>query len=237
MSATGQNGMPDEQRDIQLEKSWRDQLADQFALDYMQSLRQFLVAEKQQGKQVYPAGTDIFNALNSTPFEQVKVVILGQDPYHGPGQAHGLCFSVRPGVALPPSLKNIYKEIHADLGLPISHSGCLDAWAQQGVLLLNSVLTVAAGQAASHQGKGWEVFTDKVISVLNERGKNLVFLLWGSYAQRKGAMIDRDRHLVLQSPHPSPLSAHRGFFGNQHFSRANAWLREHNKTPIDWRVE
>jgi len=224
-------------RDIQLEPSWNALLADQFDLDYMQALRQFLQAEKQQGKQIYPAGADIFNALNSTPFDQVKVVILGQDPYHGPGQAHGLCFSVRPGVALPPSLQNIYKEIHADLGLPMSRSGCLDAWARQGVLLLNSVLTVAAGQAASHQGKGWEVFTDRVISLLNERGNDLVFLLWGSYAQRKGAMIDRNRHLVLQSPHPSPLSAHRGFFGNQHFSRTNAWLQQHNKTPIDWRVE
>lgn len=224
-------------RDIQLEPSWKALLADQFELDYMQALRRFLQTEKEQGKQIYPAGADIFKALDCTPFEQVKVVILGQDPYHGPGQAHGLCFSVRPGVALPPSLQNIYKEIHADLGLPVARSGCLDAWAQQGVLLLNSVLTVAAGQAASHQGKGWEVFTDRVISVLNERGQNLVFLLWGSYAQRKGAMIDRDRHLVLQSPHPSPLSAHRGFFGNQHFSRTNAWLREHNKTPIDWRVE
>jgi uracil-DNA glycosylase len=224
-------------RDIQLEPSWKALLADQFDLDYMQALRQFLQTEKQQGKQIYPAGADIFNALNSTPFDQVKVVILGQDPYHGPGQAHGLCFSVRPGVALPPSLQNIYKEIHADLGLPMSRSGCLDAWARQGVLLLNSVLTVAAGQAASHQGKGWEVFTDRVISLLNERGNDLVFLLWGSYAQRKGAMIDRNRHLVLQSPHPSPLSAHRGFFGNQHFSRTNAWLQQHNKTPIDWRVE
>lgn len=224
-------------RDIQLEPAWKALLADQFDLDYMQALRQFLQAEKQQGKQIYPAGSDIFNALNSTPFDQVKVVILGQDPYHGPGQAHGLCFSVRPGVALPPSLQNIYKEIHADLGLPVSRSGCLDAWAQQGVLLLNSVLTVAAGQAASHQGKGWEVFTDRVISLLNEHGDHLVFLLWGSYAQRKGAMIDRNRHLVLQSPHPSPLSAHRGFFGNQHFSRTNAWLQQHNKSPIDWQVE
>lgn len=224
-------------RNIQLEPSWKALLADQFNQDYMLALRNFLAEEKQQGKQIYPDGADIFNALNSTPFDTVNVVILGQDPYHGPGQAHGLCFSVRPGVALPPSLKNIYKEIHADLGLPVSRSGSLDAWAQQGVLLLNSVLTVAAGQAASHQGKGWEVFTDRVISVLNERGQHLVFLLWGSYAQRKGAMIDRNRHLVLQSPHPSPLSAHRGFFGNQHFSRTNAWLREHNKTPIDWRVE
>ncbi|MBC53645.1 MAG: uracil-DNA glycosylase [Gammaproteobacteria bacterium] len=224
-------------RDIQLEPSWKALLADQFEMPYMQTLRQFLQAEKQQGKQIYPAGPDIFNALNSTPFDRVNVVILGQDPYHGPGQAHGLCFSVRPGVALPPSLQNIYKEIHADLGLPLSRSGCLDAWAEQGVLLLNSVLTVSAGQAASHQGKGWEIFTDRVISLLNERGNNLVFLLWGSYAQRKGAMIDRNRHLVLQSPHPSPLSAHRGFFGNQHFSRANAWLQQHNKTPIDWRVE
>lgn len=224
-------------RDIQLEASWKALLADQFNQDYMLALRNFLLSEKQQGRQIYPDGADIFNALNSTPFDKVNVVILGQDPYHGPGQAHGLCFSVRPGVALPPSLQNIYKEIHADLGLPVSRSGNLDAWARQGVLLLNSVLTVAAGQAASHQGKGWEVFTDRVISLLNERGQDLVFLLWGSYAQRKGAMIDRNRHLVLQSPHPSPLSAHRGFFGNQHFSKTNAWLREHNKTPIDWRVE
>ncbi|MEX0739794.1 MAG: uracil-DNA glycosylase [Pseudohongiella sp.] len=224
-------------RDIKLDASWKALLADQFGLDYMKALRRFLQSEKQQGKQIYPAGADIFNALNTTPFDQVKVVILGQDPYHGPGQAHGLCFSVRPGIALPPSLQNIYKEIHADLGLPVSRSGCLNAWAEQGVLLLNSVLTVEAGKAASHQGKGWEIFTDRVISVLNERAQHLVFLLWGSYAQRKGAMIDRDRHLVLQSPHPSPLSAHRGFFGNQHFSRANAYLGEHNKTPIDWRVE
>lgn len=224
-------------RDIKLEASWKAVLQDQFELDYMQSLRRFLLTEKQQGKQIYPAGPDIFNALNSTPFDKVKLVILGQDPYHGPGQAHGLCFSVRPGVAVPPSLQNIYKEIHADLGIAPTRHGCLDAWAAQGVLLLNAVLTVEAGKAAAHQGKGWEIFTDRIISLLNERREHLVFLLWGSYAQRKGAMIDRERHLVLQSPHPSPLSAHRGFFGNQHFSRGNDYLREHGQTPIDWRVE
>lgn len=224
-------------RDIQLESSWKAVLQDQFELDYMQSLRRFLLAEKQQGRQIYPAGPDIFNALNSTPFDEVKIVILGQDPYHGPGQAHGLCFSVRPGMPVPPSLQNIYKEIHADLGIAPTRHGCLDTWAAQGVLLLNAVLTVEAGKAAAHQGKGWEVFTDRIISLLNERREHLVFLLWGSYAQRKGAMIDRDRHLVLQSPHPSPLSAHRGFFGNQHFSRSNDYLREHGQTAIDWRVE
>ena len=233
---TEKTGMTDD-RDIKLDASWKALLAEQFEQDYMHALRRFLLAEKQQGKQIYPAGADIFNALNSTPFDQVKVVILGQDPYHGPGQAHGLCFSVHSGVALPPSLKNIYKEIHADLGLAVPASGCLNAWAEQGVLLLNSVLTVESGNAGSHQGRGWEVFTDSVISVLNERAQNLVFLLWGSYAQRKGAVIDGKRHLVLQSPHPSPLSAHRGFFGNHHFSRTNTYLSEHNKTPIDWRVE
>jgi len=222
---------------IQLESSWKALLAREFEQDYMLALREFLLSEKQQGKLIFPSGKDIFNALNSTPFDSVRVVILGQDPYHGPGQAHGLCFSVQPGVPLPPSLRNIYKEIGQDLGLPPGSSGYLQPWADQGVLLLNAVLTVEAGRAASHQGKGWEQFTDKVIALLNARRENLVFLLWGSYAQRKGQIIDRERHLVLESPHPSPLSASRGFFGNQHFSRTNAWLIEHDLVPVDWRID
>lgn len=221
---------------VRLEQSWRELLLPEFERDYMRSLREFLLREKQQGKVIFPAGDDIFNALNSTPFDQTRVVILGQDPYHGPGQAHGLCFSVRPGVAPPPSLKNIYKEIAADLGIPPTRSGCLQSWAEQGVLLLNAVLTVESGRAASHQRKGWEQFTDRIVALLNERREGLVFLLWGSYAQRKGEIIDRNRHLVLESVHPSPLSASRGFFGNQHFSRANSYLSAHGQTPIDWRV-
>ena len=221
---------------VAIDPSWKRKLQSEFEEGYFQKLTDFLKEEVKQHT-IYPQGKFIFQAFDKTPFDQVKVVIIGQDPYHGPGQAHGLCFSVHPGVALPPSLKNIYKEIHADLGLPVPASGCLNAWAEQGVLLLNSVLTVESGNAGSHQGRGWEVFTDSVISVLNERAQNLVFLLWGSYAQRKGAVIDGKRHLVLQSPHPSPLSAHRGFFGNHHFSRTNTYLSEHNKTPIDWRVE
>ncbi len=222
---------------IKLESSWRVLLEDEFDKDYMRELREFLLSEKQQGKLIFPAGKDIFNALNSTPFDSVRVVILGQDPYHGPGQAHGLCFSVQPGVPLPPSLRNIYKEIGQDLGLTMGSSGYLQPWADQGVLLLNAVLTVEAGRAASHQGKGWEQFTDRIIALLNARRENLVFLLWGSYAQRKGQIIDRDRHLVLESPHPSPLSASRGFFGNRHFSRTNTWLIEHDLAPVDWRIE
>jgi len=222
---------------IKLESSWRVLLEDEFDKGYMRALREFLVAEKRRGKQIYPPGGEIFNALNSTPFSGVRVVILGQDPYHGPGQAHGLCFSVRPGVPLPPSLRNIYKEINQDLGLPVSNNGCLQSWADQGVLLLNAVLTVEAGRAASHQGKGWEQFTDRIVELLNEQGEKLVFLLWGSYAQRKGQIIDRKRHLVLQSPHPSPLSASRGFFGNRHFSRANEWLEQQGYPAIDWRVQ
>lgn len=225
-----------EQERIKLEESWKQLLLPEFEQAYMQELSTFLRQEKAAGKVVYPAGDDIFNALNTTPFDKVKVVILGQDPYHGPGQAHGLCFSVKPGVALPPSLKNIYREIAADLNIPPARSGYLQCWAQQGVLLLNAVLTVQAGNAASHQGKGWERFTDRVVALLNEQREHLVFLLWGSYAQRKGAIIDRSRHLVLESPHPSPLSASRGFFGNHHFSRANAYLQSHQQTPIDWRV-
>ena len=221
---------------VRLEQSWKELLLPEFECGYMQSLKGFLLREKQQGRVIYPAGSDIFNALNSTPFDKTRVVILGQDPYHGPGQAHGLCFSVQQGVDLPPSLKNIYKEISADLGIAPSRSGCLQPWAMQGVLLLNAVLTVAAGSAASHQGKGWEQFTDRIVALLNERRERLVFFLWGSYAQRKGELIDRSRHLVLESVHPSPLSASRGFFGNHHFSRANRYLQENSLQPIDWRV-
>jgi uracil-DNA glycosylase len=202
----------------------------------MRALAEFLRAEKRAGKVIYPPGPEIFNAFTHTPFEAVRVVILGQDPYHGPGQAHGLCFSVRPGVPPPPSLVNIFKEIQRDLGIPPPDHGCLTPWADRGVLLLNSVLTVERGRAASHQGKGWEGFTDHVVDVLNREREGLVFLLWGSYAQAKGKLIDTRRHLVLKAPHPSPLSAHRGFIGCGHFSRTNAWLREHGLPEIDWRL-
>lgn len=223
-------------RDVRLEASWKAELADEFAKDYMQALRAFLLQRKQAGYTIYPPGSQIFNALDHTPFDKVKVVILGQDPYHGPGQAHGLCFSVQPGVAIPPSLQNIFKEIERDLGVRQPRHGCLTAWADQGVLLLNAVLTVEAGQAGSHQGKGWELFTDAIVSALNRKREHLVFLLWGSYAQKKGAMIDRQRHLVLESPHPSPLSAHRGFLGNRHFSTTNRYLAEHGLAPIEWQL-
>ena len=221
---------------LKLEESWKQRLRQEFEQDYMLQLRAFLLQEKQAGKRIFPAGNDIFNALNSTPFETVKVVILGQDPYHGPGQAHGLCFSVRPGVEIPPSLRNIYKEIAADLGIAPARSGCLQSWAEQGVLLLNAVLTVESGKAAAHQGRGWERFTDRIIALLNEQGQHIVFMLWGSYAQKKGQIIDRSRHLVLESPHPSPLSASRGFFGNHHFSRANQYLLANGRDAVDWRV-
>ena len=219
---------------IKLEPSWKAVLEDVFATPYMQDLKKFLKAEKAAGKTIYPRGSLIFNAMNSTPFDQVKVVILGQDPYHGPGQAHGLCFSVPKGVTPPPSLVNIFKEIEQDLEITLPNHGCLQSWADQGVLLLNSVLTVEKHKAASHKGRGWEQFTDTIISNLNEQRKNLVFLLWGSYAQQKGKYIDRERHLVLKSPHPSPLSAHRGFFGNGHFSKANAYLKKNGIEPIAW---
>ncbi len=204
----------------------------------MQNLRAFLLAQKQARKSVYPKGIEIFAAMNLCRFDQVRVVIIGQDPYHGAGQAHGLCFSVPDGVPLPPSLLNIFQEIDSDLGgtdrsMP-KDRGCLEAWAQQGVLLLNAVLTVEHGRAASHQGRGWEQFTDRVVSALANDRDGLVFMLWGSYAQKKGAMLDRQRHCVLEAPHPSPLSAYRGFFGCRHFSRANAWLQAHNKPAIDW---
>ena len=222
------------EREIQLEASWKSRLEPEFHEPYMIELRKFLLERKRARAVLYPPGPDIFNALDSTPFEQVKVVILGQDPYHGPAQAHGLCFSVRLGVPTPPSLINIFKEIQSDLGIPTPNHGNLQSWAKQGVLLLNSVLTVERGNAGAHQGKGWERFTDQVVRHLNADRDKLVFLLWGSYALKKGAVIDRDRHCVLTAPHPSPLSAHRGFFGCQHFSKANEYLQENEAKPIEW---
>ena len=223
-----------ETREIKLDPAWKLVLQDEFEQDYMQELRAFLQAEKQAGKRIYPPGSQIFNAFNFTPFTEVKVVILGQDPYHGPGQAHGLCFSVAEGVKPPPSLVNIFKEIHAELGIEFGASGCLEPWAKQGVLLLNSVLTVEHKQAASHQGKGWEQFTDRAIEILNEEKDGLVFMLWGSYAQKKGQFIDHSRHLVLSSAHPSPFSVHRGFAGNGHFKQANEYLEKNGQEPVNW---
>lgn len=219
---------------IKLHPDWLAYLQDQFTAPYMVALKSFLQQEKAAGKIIYPPGKQIFASFNNTPLSSVKVVILGQDPYHGPGQAHGLSFSVPPGVRPPPSLQNIFKEIQRDLGLPIPTHGNLQAWAQQGVLLLNATLTVEAGIAGSHQNKGWETFTDTVIQLLNQHCQGLVFMLWGSYAQKKGRIIDPSRHRVLKSAHPSPLSAHRGFLGNGHFSQANAYLLEQGLTPIDW---
>ena len=224
------------QRELRLEDSWKALLSPEFDKDYMKQLREFLLQEKRQGKDIFPPGESIFTALNSTPFDSVKVVILGQDPYHGPGQAHGLCFSVQKGVRPPPSLQNIFRELQNDVGFVPPGHGCLAQWASQGVLLLNAVLTVESGKAASHQNRGWELFTDVIIALLNQRREHLVFLLWGSYAQKKGQMIDRSRHLVLQSPHPSPLSANRGFFGNAHFSKANAYLKQQGIPPVDWQL-
>mgnify|MGYP001213991781 CR=1 FL=1 len=222
------------ERAVQLKPDWLDALQGEFAQPYMQQLRDFLQAEKAAGKVVFPPGALIFNALNSTPLDKVRVVIIGQDPYHGPGQAHGLSFSVPPGVRTPPSLQNIFKEINRDLGLPIPQHGCLHSWAERGVLLLNAVLTVEQGQAGSHAKRGWERFTSRVIELVNERCEHCVFLLWGSYAQHKGEQIDRTRHCVLTSVHPSPLSAHRGFIGNGHFSAANDYLVSNGLAPIDW---
>lgn len=222
--------------EIKLEPSWLALLKDEFEQAYMQALKKFLITQKQQDKVIYPASDLIFNALNTTPFDSVKVVILGQDPYHGPNQAHGLCFSVLPDVRLPPSLLNIFKELQQDLGLAIPAHGYLQSWAEQGVLLLNATLTVEQNQAGSHQKRGWEQFTDRAIQLLNEQREGLVFLLWGSYAQKKGQLIDNQKHLVLKAPHPSPLSAHRGFFGTRHFSKANAYLQQQGITPIDWRL-
>lgn len=221
---------------IKIETSWLKQLADEFTKPYMQALKQFLLQEKQANKIIYPKGDHIFNAFNLTPFDEVKVVILGQDPYHGPNQAHGLCFSVMPGVAIPPSLVNIYKELQSDLNIaPVNH-GCLESWARQGVLLLNSVLTVEKGQAGSHQGKGWEQFTDQVIMKLNARQKPVIFVLWGRYANSKAKYINQSRHTILTSAHPSPLSAYQGFFGNKHFSTINKILTSEGMEAINWQL-
>jgi uracil-DNA glycosylase len=221
---------------VMLHESWKAPLQSEFDAPYMATLKEFLVAERDKGKRIFPKGSEWFHALDVTPLEQVRVVILGQDPYHGEGQAHGLCFSVKPGVRSPPSLINIYKEMKSDLGLEPPPHGNLEAWAKQGVLLLNAVLTVEAGLAASHQGKGWERFTDAVIRLVNDQPRPVVFILWGSYAQRKAAFVDRSRHLVLASAHPSPLSAHNGFFGSKPFSKANEFLVAHGEKPIDWNV-
>ena len=220
--------------DVKIEESWKEALREEFDKPYFRQLAQTLREEKAAGYRIFPPGGQIFRAFDLCPLDKVKVVILGQDPYHEPGQAHGLCFSVRRGTKPPPSLMNIFKEVHDDTGAPIPACGDLSRWARQGVLLLNATLTVAAHQAGSHQGHGWEQFTDAAVRALAERREHLVFILWGSYAIKKGAFIDRTRHLVLTSPHPSPLSAHRGFFGNHHFSQANAYLRQHGQQPIVW---
>lgn len=219
--------------DVKIEESWKEHLQQEFEKPYFRTLTDF-VRKEYAARTVYPPAKLIFNAFDSCPFNKVKVVIVGQDPYHEPGQAHGLCFSVNDGVQIPPSLVNIYKEIEDDLGIPAPRSGDLTRWAKQGVLLLNATLTVQAHRAGSHQGKGWEEFTDVAIKRLAEERNHLVFILWGAYAQRKGASIDANRHLILKSPHPSPLSAHRGFFGNKHFSKANDYLSAHNMEPIRW---
>ncbi|MDO3386523.1 uracil-DNA glycosylase [Gilvimarinus sp. SDUM040013] len=221
---------------VDLEPGWLRELEGEFSQPHMLSLKAFLLAQKQAKKVVFPPSQLMFNAFNSTPFDKVKVVILGQDPYHGPGQAHGLCFSVPEGVKPPPSLVNIFKEIERDLGIERPDHGCLQRWAEQGVLLLNATLSVEQGRAGSHQKQGWESFTDAAIDALNRDREGVVFLLWGSYAQKKGRLIDTRKHLVLKSPHPSPLSAHRGFIGNGHFSQANEYLRSRGVEPIDWRL-
>ena len=219
--------------DVKLEQSWKERLATEFEKPYFSNLVDFVKSEYAT-QTIYPKGTQIFNAFDKTPFDKVKVVILGQDPYHGPSQAHGLCFSVNEGIALPPSLRNIYKEIQTDLGIAPPSSGNLERWAEQGVLLLNATLTVRAHQAGSHQNKGWEEFTDAVIHKIAEEKKQVVFILWGSYAQKKGSFINSSENLILKSPHPSPLSAHQGFFGNKHFSKTNEYLISMNQTPIQW---
>ena len=219
--------------DVKIEQSWKNALSAEFDKDYFIKLTNFVRAEYMSGKQIFPAAKNIFNAFNLCPLDKVKVVIIGQDPYHEPGQAHGLCFSVLPPTPIPPSLQNIYKEIESDLGRPSSTHGDLTHWAEQGVLLLNATLTVRAHAAASHAGMGWEQFTDAVIAACSAR-ENIVYMLWGSYAQRKAQIVDANRNLILKSVHPSPLSAYHGFFGNHHFSRANEYLAQHGKEPIDW---
>jgi uracil-DNA glycosylase len=219
--------------EVKIEAGWREKLREEFEKEYFAALTDF-VREEYRTRQVFPPGNRIFNAFDLCPFNRVKVVIIGQDPYHNIGQAHGLCFSVTDGTEYPPSLVNIFKELNRDLGVPVPASGNLERWARQGVLLLNAILTVRAHQALSHQNKGWERFTDSVISVLNRDRDNIVFMLWGAYAQNKGASIDPSRHLVLKTVHPSPLSAHRGFFGCSHFSKCNEWLKERGMEPIEW---
>ena len=221
---------------VKLETSWKARVGDYLNRPDMERLSEFLREELRAGKAIYPPPRRIFAALDATPFDRVKVVILGQDPYHGPGQAHGLCFSVLPGVAPPPSLENIFAEIQRDLGIRRPDHGCLLPWARQGVLLLNAVLTVERGRAGSHQGKGWEGFTDAIVDHLNREREGLVFLLWGNPAQAKGRLVDARRHRVLKAPHPSPLSAHRGFLGCGHFSLTNQWLSEYGQAPIDWQL-
>jgi len=220
--------------EIRLEPGWRERLAGEFEQPYMADLKRFLLAERERGRRIFPKGSEWFRALDLTPLEDVRVVILGQDPYHGDGQAHGLCFSVQPGVRPPPSLVNIFKELESDLGIKPARHGLLDHWARQGVLLLNSVLTVEMGRAASHRDRGWERFTDAIVAAVNAKEEPVVFLLWGSYAQTKAAFVDHARHLALKAPHPSPLSAHSGFFGCRHFSKANAFLESKGLAPIDW---
>lgn len=220
--------------EVKIDASWKEMLKEEFEKDYFRLLTDFVRNEYAGTTPIYPPARLIFNAFDHCPFNEVKVVILGQDPYHGAGQANGLCFSVNKGVKFPPSLQNIFKEIESDTGSPVPQDGDLTRWSDQGVLLLNATLTVREAQAGSHQKRGWEEFTDAAIRALAERRENIVFILWGSYAQKKGAFIDRNRHLVLSSPHPSPLSAYQGFFGNRHFSRANAYLQEHGKEAIKW---
>jgi uracil-DNA glycosylase len=221
-------------REIRLHPSWLEPLRSEFDQSYMAELKRFLGDERAKGKRIFPRGSDWFRALDLTPLEQVRVVILGQDPYHGEGQAHGLCFSVQPGVRVPPSLVNIFKEIRSDLGITPARHGFLEHWAKQGVLLLNSVLTVEMGRAASHRDRGWERFTDQIIQTINAKSEPVVFMLWGSYAQKKAGFVDTSKHLVLKAPHPSPLSAHSGFFGCKHFSKANAFLQAKGLQPVDW---
>lgn len=228
--------MSQETNAVKLEESWKEVLKNEFSQPYFQALKSFLKNEKEEGMTIYPPGKYIFNAFDSTPFDQVKVVILGQDPYHGPGQAHGLSFSVPTGITQPPSLKNIFKELQEDVGFSMPSHGFLQSWADQGVLLLNSLLTVRARKAGSHKGKGWETFTDAAISAINKHREGIIFFLWGNYAKQKGQYINQEKHYVLTASHPSPFSAHNGFFGCKHFSRANELLIQQGKEPINWQI-
>jgi len=222
------------QADIRLQSGWLERLGEEFAQPYMAELKRFLLAEREKGKRIFPKGSEWFRALDLTPPDAVRGVILGQDPYHGLGQAHGLCFSVKPTVQPPPSLVNIFKELESDLGITPARHGFLEHWAKQGVLLLNSVLTVEMGRAASHRDRGWERFTDQIVAQVNAKADPVVFMLWGSHAQKKAGQVDTSKHLVLKAPHPSPLSAHSGFFGCRHFSKTNAFLESRGLEPIDW---